>query len=115
MLHPEFLGLILSGQPISVLADLSAKFDVAGQEVFRGLEPVLDDDLGEEASPKGEQGVKPEDGHGGQVRMPRMSTRGRVMPWRVVRRPYFVLLVFFLFYIGGLLCCHRTTFCFHIE
>lgn len=58
-MHPELLGLTLSGQPIGVLADLFTEFDEAGQEVFRGLEPILDDDLdtGTEASPEGEQNV----------------------------------------------------------
>lgn len=54
-LHPKSLGLTLSGQPISVLADLSVEFDKASQEVFWGLEPVVDDDLdaGAEAFPEG--------------------------------------------------------------
>lgn len=58
-MHPESLGLTLSDQPLSVLADLSAEFDEAGQEVFRRLEPVLDDDLDAcmKASLEGEQEV----------------------------------------------------------
>lgn len=43
-MHPESLGLVLAGQPLSALADLSAKFKKAGREVFSRLEPVVDDD-----------------------------------------------------------------------
>lgn len=56
-MHSECLGLVLADQPISALADLSAEFEEAGREVFRGLEPVVDNedlDAGTETPPEAE-------------------------------------------------------------
>lgn len=55
-LHPESLGLILSGQPVGALADLSKEFEEAGREVLRALdseENVLGDPG--EATPSGSE------------------------------------------------------------
>lgn len=41
-LHSKSLGLVLAGQPISGLADLSVELEEVGREVFKRLEPIED-------------------------------------------------------------------------
>lgn len=49
-LHPEALGLVLSGQPVGDLVDLSKSFEEAGREAAQGLD-VLDDPVEDTDSP----------------------------------------------------------------
>lgn len=39
-LNPKSLGLVLAGQPIGILADLTAEFDKADQRVAMEIEPT---------------------------------------------------------------------------